>query len=158
MARKRTPTEPPPEPKPVHQDTETATLSPPDPAPDPVTALQPAEPAPGFAERVGRTTRPNTTAPDPFGIASDLLAGVRLFESRRDRVMVIGFDAKPSAEVIGRMKDAGYRWNPGDQVWVQPVRPETARATRVEAERLFREVSGMVRAEKGIESFPDIPY
>lgn len=155
MARKRTPTETPPEPKPGPQDTETvATLSPPDPA----TVPPPAEPSPGFAERVGRSPRPNTTAPDPFGIASDLLAGVRLFESRRDRVMAIGFDAKPSAEVIGRMKDAGYRWNPGDQVWVQPVRPETARATRIEAERLFQEVSAMVRAEKGVESSPEIPF
>ncbi|MBX9580301.1 MAG: hypothetical protein K2X87_08345 [Gemmataceae bacterium] len=155
MARKRTPTETPPEPKPAPQDTETATatLSPPEPA----TAPLPAEPSPGFAERVGRSPRPGTAAPDPFGIASDLLAGVRLVESRRDRVMAIGFDAKPSPEVIGRMKDAGYRWNPQDQVWVQPVRPETARATRVEAERLFQEVSGLIRAEKGIESSPDIP-
>jgi hypothetical protein len=95
--------------------------------------------------------------PDPFAIAADLLAGVRLFESRRDRVMAVGFDAKPSPEVIARMKAADYRWNPRDQVWVMPVRPESARTTRIEAERLFQEVSTMIRAEKGIESSPDIP-
>ena len=36
-----------------------------------------------FADRVGQ--KKWVTAPDPFGIAKDNLAGVRLFESKQDR-------------------------------------------------------------------------
>ncbi|HLJ95895.1 MAG TPA: hypothetical protein VKU02_22160 [Gemmataceae bacterium] len=42
-----------------------------------------------FAERVGQKKR--VTAPDPFGIARDNFAGVRLFESKQDRQMAIKF-------------------------------------------------------------------
>lgn len=164
MPRRRAPTAKTPETKPGSEDSNSATavLSPPEPiasqpAPEAAHTAPNEEPA-SFTSRVARSPRPGTTVPDPFGIASDLLAGVRLFESRRDRVMAVGFDAKPSPEVIARMKAADYRWNPRDQVWVMPVRPESARATRIEAERLFQEVSTMIRAEKGIESSPDIPF
>src|ERR1700688_3387246 len=44
---------------------------------------------PSFAERVGQSN--GITIPDPFGIAGDYLAGVRLFESRRDRQVAIQF-------------------------------------------------------------------
>ncbi len=57
--------------------------------------------APGFAERVGeKTYKP---LPDPFGIAADYLAGVRLMENKKERTMAIQFgdgstEAKPSQE------------------------------------------------------------
>jgi hypothetical protein len=114
-----------------------------------------------FAERVGQRQRIN--APDPFGIATDKLAGVRLFESKQDRQMVIQFgqghpEDKPGVEVIARLKDAGYQWKPADRIWAHPVRPENARSTRIEAERLFQEVAKLVRQEKGIETGPEIPF
>jgi hypothetical protein len=115
----------------------------------------------GFADRVGQKQR--TTIPDPFGIATDHLAGVRLFESRQDRQMAIKFgdgssEAKPSQAVINRMKEAGYRWNPGDRVWTHPVRPDSALSTRIEAEQLYQEVRQMIRQEKGIEPGQEVPF
>src|ERR1700686_1624339 len=47
-----------------------------------------------FAERVGQ--RKWVPAADPFGIAKDNLAGVRLFESKQDHQMAIKFgDGSP---------------------------------------------------------------
>jgi hypothetical protein len=111
-----------------------------------------------FADRVGQ--RKWVPAPDPFGIATDYLAGVHLFESKQDRQMAIKFgegrpEDKPSRAVIDTMKAAGYRWNPEDRIWAHPVRPESARTTRIEAERLYQEVRKMIRAEKGIEDGPE---
>jgi len=109
-----------------------------------------------FADRVGQ--RKWVSAPDPFGIATDNLAGVRLFESKRDRQMAIKFgdgrpEDKPSQAVIDRMKDAGFRWNPADRIWAHPVRPESAMRTRI-----YQEVRQMIRQEKGIEAGQEIPF
>ena len=114
---------------------------------------------PSFAERVGQ--RKWTPAPDPFGIATDYQAGVSLFESKRDRRMAIKFgegrpEDKPSQAVIDKMKEAGYRWHPSQRIWAHPVRSESAMGTRIEAERLYQEVCGMIRSEKGIESGPEL--
>jgi hypothetical protein len=102
-------------------------------------------------------------APDPFGIATDNLAGVRLFESKQDRQMAIMFgegrpEDKPSQAVIDTMKEAGYRWNPADRIWTTPVRTESAMSTRIEAEKLYQEVRQMIRQEKGIEAGQEIPF
>jgi hypothetical protein len=110
-----------------------------------------------FVERL-QQQRGRGIAPDPFGIAGDYVAGVRLFENRRQRLMAIKFEEKPSPEVLGKMKEAGYRWNPNDKVWVHPIPEEAARTTRIEAERLYQEVRGMIRQEKGIESGQEIPF
>ena len=113
-----------------------------------------------FAERVGeRSYKP---VPDPFGIATDNQAGVRLFESRKDRQMAIMFgqgqaEEKPSQAVIETVKAAGYRWNPSQRVWTHPVRYETAMTTRIEAERLYEQVRQMIREEKGIAG-REVPF
>lgn len=118
-----------------------------------------SEPKRSFVERIEQERRARApVAPDPFGIAADYAAGVRLFESKQDRVMAIKFDEKPSQEVLERLKLSGYRWNPRDKVWVHPVRPEAARATRIDAERLYQVVREMIREEKGIESGQEIPF
>ena len=116
---------------------------------------------PSFAERVGQRKR--VTAADPYLIAIDTLAGVRLFESKQDRQMAIKFgegrlEDKPNQEVIDTLKEAGYRWNPLDKIWVHPVRPDSAMATRIEAERLFQEVRQMVRQQKGIDTSQEVPF
>jgi len=108
-----------------------------------------------FADRVGQKQWP--ALPDPFGIATDSVAGVRLFESRQDRQMAIKFgegrpEDKPSQAVIDKMKEAGFRWKPADRIWAHPVRFDSAASTRIEAEKLFQEVRQMIRKEKGIES------
>jgi hypothetical protein len=114
-----------------------------------------------FADRVGQKQR--ATIPDPFGIAADYLAGVRLFESRQDRQMAIMFgegrpEDKPGQEVIARLKESGYRWNPADRIWVHPVRPDSATTTRIDAERLYQELRRMIREEKGIAPGQEVPF
>jgi hypothetical protein len=114
-----------------------------------------------FADRVGQKQR--VVIPDPFGVAADYLAGVRLFESRQDRQMAIKFgdgspDAKPSQAVINRMKEAGYRWNPADRVWIHPIHFDSALGTRIEAEQLYQEVRQMIREEKGIAPDQGVPF
>jgi hypothetical protein len=110
----------------------------------------------GFAERVGQ--KQGNPVPDPFSIASDLVAGVQLFESRRDRQMAIRFEDRPSQTVIDTLKGAGFRWNPTDKIWAKPVGPASAMSTRIEAERLYQDVCQMIRNEKGIEPGPEIPF
>ena len=111
------------------------------------------ENAPGFAERVGeKTYKP---LPDPFGIATDYQAGVRPMENKKERVMAIQFgdgsaESKPSQEVIGMVKEAGYRWNPSERLWTHPIRYETAMTTRIEADRLYQGVCQQIRQEKGL--------
>jgi hypothetical protein len=111
---------------------------------------------PSFAERVGQRQR--VTAADPFGVAGDYLAGVRLFESKQDRQMALKFEEKPSAAVIDKLKDAGYHWNPVDKIWAHPVRSDSAMSTRIDAERLYQEVRQMIRQERGIEGGQEVPF
>ena len=115
-----------------------------------------------FVERVGGK-KEYTKPADPFGIAKDNLAGVRLFESKEDRQMAIKFgegrpEDKPSQAVIDTMKEAGYRWNPADRIWTFPVRADSAMSTRIEAEQLYQEIRQMIRQEKGIATGQDIPF
>lgn len=131
---------------------------------EPAAPEAPAEPSGGersFAERVGQRQYP--AAPDPFGIAADYVAGVRLFESKQDRQMAIKFgdgspESKPSQDVIAKMKDAGYRWDAADRVWTHPVRSDTALSTRIAAEQLYQEVRQMIREEKGIGQESGVPF
>ena len=114
-----------------------------------------------FAERVGQ--KKYVPAPDPFGIATDYAAGVRLMESRQDRQVAIKFgegrpEDKPSQEVIDKLKEAGFRWNPQHKIWAHPVRSDSAVSTRIEAEKLYQEVRQMIRQEKGIEAAPEVPF
>ena len=110
---------------------------------------------PSFADRVGQKQRPS--APDPFSIAGDYLAGVRLFESKQDRQMAIKFNDKPSQAVIDKLKDDGYRWNPTHKIWTHPVSSDSALRTRIDAERLNQEIRTMIREEKGIEPGQEVP-
>jgi len=143
MSRKRTPDQ---------ESPETATAEPP--------AAETSPKGQSFAERVGHKKRPS--APDPFGIAVDNVAGVRLLESKQDRQMAIKFglgrpEDKPSQAVIDLLKEAGYRWNPTHKIWAHPLRPDTAMTTRIEAEWLYQEIRDMIRQEKGIEPTPELP-
>jgi hypothetical protein len=122
-----------------------------------VPAREAGEDNPSFAERVGEKTY--APIPDPFGIATDFQAGVRLMESRRDRQMAIMFgegraEDKPSQAVLDMVKEAGYRWNPAEKVWTHPLRFDSAMTTRIEAERLYQNVCAQIREEKGIDSGP----
>jgi hypothetical protein len=115
-----------------------------------------------FADNVGHMER--TTVPEPFGIATDKLAGVRLFEDMQESQMVIKFgegrpEDKPSQAVIDKLKGAGYRWNPAERIWTFPVMPHSAATTRIAAEKLYQDVRQIVRQDKGIAPVsPDIAF
>lgn len=153
MSRKRTPKSP---------STETTNPATSEPPVAEMPELPPSqEPPRTFADRVGQ--RKWTAAPDPFGIASDNLAGVRLFESRQDRQMAIKFgegrpEDKPPQAVIDKLKEARWIWNSADRIWAYPVRPESAMTTRIDAEHLYQEIRRMIRQEKGIETGAEIPF
>ena len=71
---------------------------------------------------------------DPFGIAIDNLAGVRLFESKRDRQMAIKFgegrpEDKPSQPVIDKMKETGFRWKPDGSGAIHEIKHHQLNAT-----------------------------
>jgi hypothetical protein len=114
-----------------------------------------------FAERVGKR-KPVSTA-DPFEIAVDAAAGVRFFESSRDRQVAIKFgegrpEDKPSQAVIDKLKQAGFHWNRTHKIWAHPLTPDSSMSTRIEAERLYQEIRGMIRQEKGIETEQGVPF
>jgi hypothetical protein len=145
--RKRTPDK---------ESTETSTAVAEPPAP------QANENGQSFAERVGQKKK-WTPAPDPFELAVDNVAGVRLFESKQDRQMAIKFgegrrEDKPSQTVIDRLKQSGYRWNPTDRIWAHPVEADAAMSTRIDAKRIYDEVCLMIRQEKSIDTQPDLPF
>jgi hypothetical protein len=119
-------------------------------------AAESAPEKPSFSERVGQKDKKPT--PDPFEIVTDLDAGVRLFESKRDRQMAIKFDKKPPQSVIDKMHDARWTWQRADGIWAFPVRADSAMSTRIEAERLCQHVCQMIRQEKGIDASQDIPF
>jgi hypothetical protein len=113
-----------------------------------------------FADKIGQRKWPS--APDPYLIAADTVAGVRLFESNQDRQMAIKFgngrpEDKPIQSAIDLLKEAEYRWNPVERVWTHPVRPDSAMSTRIEAEWLYQEIRQMIRQEKGIEPGQELP-
>ena len=110
-----------------------------------------------FADRVGQRKQ-WVAAPDPFEIATDPVAGVRLIESRPDRQMAIKFNEKPPQAVLDKMHEAGWSWKAAHGIWAYPVRPDSAVTTRIRAERLYQEVRQMIRQEKGIESGQEIPF
>jgi hypothetical protein len=127
------------------------------PEPAPIVEQTPTDQTPSFVERLGERISRAVT-PDPYTIALDNAAGVRLFESRRDRVMAIRFDEKPAQPVIDRIKEEGYRWNATDRVWTHAVQSDSAMSTRIDAERLYQEVRQMIRHDKGIDANQDIPF
>ena len=114
-----------------------------------------------FAERVGKR-KPVSTA-DPFEIAVDPVAGVRHFESKRDRQVAIKFgegrpEDKPSQTVIDKLKQAGFHWNRTHKIWARALTPESSTTARIEAERLYQEIRGMIRQEKGIKTEQGVPF
>jgi hypothetical protein len=151
MPRKRKP-EPP-----VNEADTTVTTATVEPQIEMPVEQSPVEQPPTFVDRLGeRPSRP--VRPDPYTIALDSAAGVRLFEYRRDHVMAIKFDDKPAQPVIDMLKEADFRWNATDRVWTHPVRWDSALSTRIDAERLYQEVRQMIRHDKGIDAGGDIPF
>lgn len=159
MARKRNPknTTTTEEPTPVQPEPEQQTTAPVATIEQEPPALEASQEQPRFVDRI-QQQRGRTAVTDPFGIAGDYEAGVRLFENRRFRQMAIKFEEKPGTEVLDLVKSAGYRWNSRDLMWTHPIEADSAMTTRIEAERLYQEVRGLIRQAKGIESGQEVPF
>ena len=77
--------------------------------------------------------------------------GLHLAESRRARRSLFSFDERPTQAVI-ELKEDDFRWNCQDKNWVKPIHQDTALQDRIDADRLYRELSIMMREEKGIDA------
>jgi hypothetical protein len=106
------------------------------------------------AEAVGK--RPFTPHKDPFSLINDYVAGVKLSESRQHGEMIIAFREKPSAAVLEKMRDGHFQWHSRDKVWTRKLGDDPM-TVRIDAERLHREVSGMIREEKGVAEGHGVP-
>jgi hypothetical protein len=121
------------------------------------TAAQAQETTPETSTAAARERQPGdepaepkrSFAPDPFAIAIDAAAGVRLAESRRNRQLQLSFDDKPPQAVTELVKEHGFRWNGQEKHWTLPLRGPSAYQDRVDGERLFQEVAKTLREAKG---------
>jgi hypothetical protein len=59
--------------------------------------------------------------PNPRSWAGNNAAGVEYLTRKAPYQFLIRFKEKPSREVIGHMKDQGFRWDRDGQVWARPV-------------------------------------
>ena len=89
--------------------------------------------------------------PNPFGYMQDVVAGVKLQEDRRFKQSQLKFDAKPTDAVRVVVREAGFRWLPEEQVWWKAISSENGWQSRMDAERLYQQVTAMIRKEKGID-------
>jgi hypothetical protein len=58
--------------------------------------------------------------------------------------------------VLDKMRDAGWMWKQADKIWAHAVTPESARTTRVTAERTYQEVCKIIRQEIGVGQ--EVPF
>ncbi len=72
--------------------------------------------------------------------------------------MAIGFNERPTQAILDLVKQAGFRWNPEERVWMHAIVADSAMATRIDAERLYQEVRQMIRQDKGTDTGQDIPF
>ncbi len=114
--------------------------------------VAPALSAPEFPEgaRTGDEESAKVKIPNPYPFQSDRQTGVVLLEDRQLRKMQLKFDMKPSDEVRQVLRDAGFRWKSAHQTWEIAVDKEQSWTARAQADKLFKQVTGMIRQELGI--------
>jgi hypothetical protein len=98
--------------------------------------------------------------PDPHVIETDPKAGVRLqgrhvyFDRGTGRyafrAIQIKLEEKPGQPVIDKIKEAGFEWDREEKAWTRSVPRDEALRSRVDAERVFQEVAGMIREARGL--------
>jgi hypothetical protein len=107
--------------------------------------------------------------PDPFPIHTDRKAGIKLLTSRRYfdkalgqyafRQVQIKFDEKPPQPILGKIGEAGFTWDRTQRAWTRPVPEDGAMQSRIDAERVFKELATMLREAKGLgEEQGKVPF
>jgi hypothetical protein len=108
-------------------------------------------PAPGVDPATDTERGPSRpVGPNPFGVRGDYEAGVRLLEDRRFRQMQLAFAEKPSEAVRQAVRDAGFQWRAGEQVWTLQINPEKGWQTRARAHEAFERAAELLRQELGL--------
>jgi hypothetical protein len=133
-----------------------------EPTPATETTAAPAAPERQPGDEPAETKR--NPGPDPHVIEIDPQAGARLLSRHRYydkaleryafRDVQIKFDEKPGQAILDKIKEAGFDWDQEDKAWSKKVARDEAIRTRVDAERLFKEVAGMLREAKGLGEAP----
>jgi hypothetical protein len=80
----------------------------------------------------------------------DVLAGAKLLEHHHPYLSIIRFNEKPSDAVRDVMHKNGFEWKQQNKEWARPINFETRVQDRVHADRVFDEVTKMIRTERGI--------
>ena len=81
----------------------------------------------------------------------DVVAGVKLQEDRRVKQSQLKFADKPSDAVRAVVREAGFRWLPEERIWWKAISNENGWQSRMDAERVYQQVTAMIRKEKGID-------
>lgn len=97
-----------------------------------------------------RALEPRPTLPNPFQSKRDYAAGVTLQEDRAYRQIQLKFDDKPSDPVRAVLRAAGFTWHRERQVWQAGIEREAPWKARNTAEKVFEQVTAMIREERGI--------
>jgi hypothetical protein len=88
--------------------------------------------------------------PNPYPFRSDAQTGVTMLEDRQLRRMQLKFDMKPSDEVRLALREAGFRWKSQHQMWEIAIDKEQSWTARAKADKVFQQVTGMIRQELNI--------
>ena len=71
--------------------------------------------------------------------------GFELGEHRRFKQRVFRFDEKPDAELLAKLKDAGFTYRAAEKAWTIPANPDTRRLTDEMAREMAGPAEGMSR-------------
>jgi hypothetical protein len=79
--------------------------------------------------------------------------GMRFHFDYESHLGVITFEAEPPAGVKQKLSDGGYRYKPEVEAWLFPLASGHWEADRKHAKKVFWQVNGALRAEKGLPPF-----
>jgi hypothetical protein len=71
--------------------------------------------------------------------------GFELGEHRRFKQRVFRFDDKPDAELLAKLKEAGFTYRAAEKAWTIPANPDTRRLTDEMAREMAGPAEGMSR-------------
>jgi len=71
--------------------------------------------------------------------------GFELGEHRRFKQRVFRFDEKPDAELLAKLKEAGFTYRAAEKAWTIPANPDTRRLTDEMAREMAGPAEGMSR-------------
>jgi hypothetical protein len=74
---------------------------------------------------------------------------MRLFRSNRFNQVQIRFDERPPEDVVGILKEDGWRWRGQGEGWTKQLDRAARWRGQADAERLFKEIADELRQSRG---------